>query len=135
MPRAEGSFVVNLSPQAPDERPNAGFLGRLLIEKTFSGDLVGKSVGQMLSARAAMEGSAGYVAIERVEGTLAGRTGAFILQHSGHANRGETRLRVNVVADSGTDELTGLRGEMQINVTPDGGHLYVFDYAFDYAAG
>jgi hypothetical protein len=135
MPRAEGSFTVTLNPQAPDERPGAAFLGRLTLEKSFAGDLAGKSVGQMLSARSDTEGSAGYVAIEKIEGTLDGRTGSFVLQHSGHANRGESRLRVNVIADSGTDELTGLRGEMQINVTPDGTHLYVFDYAFDYAAG
>jgi len=104
------------------------------IAKTFSGGLEGKSAGQMLSARSDIDGSAGYVALEKVEGSLDGHPGSFVLQHSGHANRGETRLRVNVVADSGTDELTGLRGEMQINVTPDGGHLYVFDYAFDFAA-
>ncbi len=134
MPRAEGSFVVNLAPQAPDERPEAAFLGRLQIAKTFSGGLEGRSAGQMLSARSDVEGSAGYVAIEKVEGELDGHRGSFVLQHSGHAHRGETRLRVNVVADSGTDELTGLRGEMQINVTPDGSHLYVFDYTFDFAA-
>lgn len=130
MPRAEGSFSVNLTPQSSDARPQAAFLGRLLIDKVFTGGLEGKSVGQMLSARSDMEGSAGYVAIEKVEGTLDGRAGSFVLQHSGHANRGETRLRVNVVADSGSGELTGLRGEMQINVAPDGTHFYVFDYAF-----
>ena len=130
MPKAEGTFIVNLAPQASDERPGAGFLGRLLIEKSFSGGFTGKSVGQMLSARSDEEGSAGYVAIEMVTGTLDGRTGSFMLQHSGHANRGETRLRVNVIADSGKDELTGLRGEMQINVAPDGTHFYVFDYAY-----
>jgi hypothetical protein len=135
MPRAEGRFVVNLTPQPPDERPGAGFLGRLAIEKTFSGGFSGKSIGQMLSSRSGAEGSAGYVAIEKVEGTLDGRTGSFVLQHSGHASRGETRLRVNVVADSGTDELTGLRGEMQINGAPDGSHFYVFDYTFDFVSG
>ncbi len=92
--------------------------------------MTGKSVGQMLSARTAVEGSAGYVALERLEATLDGRTGSFILQHSGHANRSETSLRVSVVADSGTDELTGLRGEMQIHVAPDGSHFYIFEYAF-----
>ncbi len=135
MPKAEGSFIVTLTPQPADERPNAGFLSRLLMEKSFSGGFEGKSVGQMLSARSGMEGSAGYVAIERVEGTLDGRTGTFVLQHSGHANRGETSLRVNVVADSGTDELTGLRGEMRIDVAPDGSHFYIFNYTFDFASG
>jgi hypothetical protein len=135
MPRAEGSFIVTLIPQAPDDRPQAAFLGRLLIGKTFSGGLTGTSAGQMLSSRSGAEGSAGYVAIEKVEGTLDGRTGSFILQHSGHASRGETRLRVNVVADSGTDELTGLRGEMQINGAPDGTHFFVFDYTFDFVSG
>ena len=134
MPRAEGSFDVHLTPQAPDERPDAGFLGRLLIEKSFSGDLEAKSIGQMLSARSPVEGSAGYVAIERVEGTLNGHAGSFVLQHSGHASRSETSLRVNVVADSGTDELTGLRGEMKIHNAPDGSHFYVFDYTFDFAS-
>ena len=135
MPRAEGSFIVTLIPQPPDERAGAAFLGRLSIEKQFTGGLSGRSAGQMLSSRSGTEGSAGYVAIERVEGTLDGRTGSFVLQHSGHANRGETRLRVNVVADSATDELTGLRGEMQISVAPDGTHFYTFDYAFDFSAG
>ena len=134
MPRAEGSFEVSLTPQAPDERPGADFLGRLLIEKSFAGSLTAKSVGQMLSARSPVEGSAGYVAIEKVEGTLDGRSGSFVLQHSGHASRGETSLRVNVIADSGTDELTGLRGEMRIEVAPDGSHFYVFDYTLDFAA-
>jgi hypothetical protein len=134
MPRAEGSFVVNLTPEPPDARPGAAFLGRLLIEKTFAGTLSGKSIGQMLSSRSPGEGSAGYVAIEKVEGTLDGRSGSFVLQHSGHAVRGDTSLRVNVVADSGTDELTGLRGEMKIEVAPDGSHFYVFDYTFDFAA-
>ena len=134
MPRAEGSFDVTLTPEPPDARPGGGFLGRLLIDKTFTGSLSGKSVGQMLSARSPGEGSAGYVAIERVEGTLDGRSGSFVLQHSGHAVRGDTSLRVNVIADSGTDELTGLRGEMKIEVAPDGGHFYVLDYTFDFAA-
>ena len=134
MPRAEGSFVVNLTPQDPDARPEAAFLGRLVIDKTFSGTLTGTSVGQMLSARSSIQGSAGYVAMEMVTGTLDGRTGSFVLQHSGHAVRGDTSLRVNVVADSGTDELTGLRGEMKIEVAPDGSHFYVFDYTFDFAA-
>ncbi|MBU1175250.1 MAG: DUF3224 domain-containing protein [Alphaproteobacteria bacterium] len=134
MPRAEGSFAVTLTPQPSDTRPGASFLGRLLIEKIFSGDLAGRSVGQMLSARSPVEGSAGYVAIERVEGALNGHAGSFMLQHSGHADRSRTSLRVNVVADSGMDELSGLRGEMQINVAPDGTHFYVFDYTFDFSA-
>lgn len=128
MPVASGSFDVKLMPAEADTRPEAAFLGRLIIAKTFSGSLSGTSVGQMLAAGTAVEGSAGYVALEQVMGTLEGRAGSFILQHSGHANRGTNSLRVTVVADSGTDALAGLTGDFQIIITDSGAHRYVFDY-------
>jgi len=98
------------------------------LEKQFHGDLVGTSKGEMLTAGTAVKNSAGYVAIERVSGTLNGRRGTFVLQHTGTMNRGAPHLNISVVPDSGTDELAGLTGQMTIKIT-EGKHYYEFDYA------
>ena len=125
--RAIGNFEVKLHPQPFSDPADDASLGRLSIDKQFSGDLKATSKGEMLSAATATKGSAGYVAIERVSGTLHGRTGTFVLQHSGTMNRGEPQLSVTVVPDSGTAQLTGLTGRMAIII--DGGkHSYDFDY-------
>ena len=97
------------------------------IDKTFSGDLDATSQGEMISAGTEVQGSAGYVALERVTGTLAGRVGSFVLQHSGILNRGNPDLQITVVPDSGTGELIGLSGEMTIDVA-DGKHSYEFEF-------
>ena len=125
--RATGTFDVNLTPQPLADEAASPLLSRLSISKTFSGDLTGASRGEMLSAGTGAQGSAGYVALERVTGTLRGRQGTFVLQHSGTMNRGESRLNVTVVPDSGTDELVGLVGEMTIEVS-GGEHGYVLEY-------
>lgn len=127
MTRAAGTFEVKLTPQPDDGYADGKSLGRLTIDKTFHGELAGTSRGQMLSAMSAVKGSAGYVAIERVTGTLAGRAGSFVLQHSGTMNRGNGTLALTVVPDSGTDALEGLRGSMQI-IIEGGVHSYIFDY-------
>ena len=124
--RASGTFEVRLSPQVDGAEAGAS-LGRLLIDKRFGGDLEATSRGQMLAFRSGVEGSAGYVALEHVEGTLAGRAGSFVLQHSGTMERGAQRLSVTVVPDSGTGELSGLAGRMNI-VVAEGKHSYEFDY-------
>ena len=93
----------------------------------ISGDLTASTVGQMLTAMTGTDGSAGYVAIERVTGVLDGKRGSFVLQHSGTMNRGAASLEVTVVPDSGTEELVGLEGEFEINVE-EGKHSYVFMY-------
>jgi hypothetical protein len=126
--RASGAFEVKLSPQAPDEGESGVGIGRMLIDKKFSGDLEGTSRGQMLAAGTAVSGSAGYVAMEQVTCTLAGRSGSFLLQHSGTMTRGAAQLTVTVVPDSGAGELVGLTGRMNI-VIADGRHSYEFDYA------
>ena len=123
--KASGTFEVKLAPQTPAHAGAA--IGRLSIDKTFLGDLQATSKGEMLAVQTGTTGSAGYVAMERVTGTLAGRTGTFVLQHSGTMTRGEPRLDVNVVPDSGTGELEGLTGRMTID-TRDGKHFYAFDY-------
>lgn len=122
---ANGTFEVKLTPQ--DDKSNDTTLGRMTIDKQFHGDLEAVSKGQMLSAMTAVQGSAGYVAIEKVSGVLQGRRGSFVLQHSGTMNRGAPELVVTVVPDSGTDELVGLSGKMTIKIA-DGKHFYEFEY-------
>jgi hypothetical protein len=125
--RASGTFEVKLNPQAPDDDVGDPTVGRMSIDKQFHGDLEATSKGQMLAARTDVEGSAGYVAMERVTGSLHGRNGAFTLQHSGTMTSGAQQLSVTVVPDSGTEELVGLSGTMTIDIV-DGKHFYEFDY-------
>jgi hypothetical protein len=99
----------------------------MVIEKEFQGDLEATSKGQMLAANSSVAGSAGYVAIERVAGSLDGRSGTFVLQHSGTLTRGTPELTITVVPDSGTEELEGLTGTMAIQIE-GGKHSYHFDY-------
>jgi hypothetical protein len=123
---ANGTFDVKLAPQ--DDKSEDALLGRMTIDKQFHGDLDATSKGQMLSAMTGTKGSAGYVAIEKVSGTLHGRKGTFVLQHSGTMTRGEPGLSVTVVPDSGTGELTGLTGKMTIKIE-GGKHFYEFQYS------
>jgi GNAT superfamily N-acetyltransferase len=126
--RATGTFDVKLAPQARTTNAEDATLGRMSIDKQFHGDLEASSKGEMLSALTAVKGSAGYVAIERVRGTLHGRAGTFALQHNGTMTRGEPQLAVTVVPDSGTDQLEGLAGKMAINISA-GKHFYDFEYS------
>ena len=126
--RATGPFEVKLAPLPAYDDSETSTPARLSIDKVFKGDLVATSKGEMLSAMTAVKGSAGYVAIERVSGTLAGRTGSFVLQHTGLMNRGAPSLTITVVPDSGTGELEGLSGTMNI-VIEGGKHSYELDYS------
>lgn len=123
---ATGPFDVKLTPQ--DDKSGDPLLARMTIEKQFHGDLEGESKGQMLSAGTAVKGSAGYVAIEKVTGTLHGRSGSFVLQHSATMTRGVPQLNIAVVPDSGTGDLTGIGGKMEINIAAGGKHSYDFEY-------
>lgn len=120
--RASGTFEVKVSPLETD-----GMLGRMSLDKQFHGDLEAASKGTMLTAGTGVKGSAGYVAIEQVTGTLHGRQGSFILQHNGTMTRGTAEMSVKVVPDSGTDQLAGLSGHMTITIA-DGNHSYDFEY-------
>lgn len=102
-------------------------LGRMSINKTYSGELNAKSRGEMSSAMTPVKGSAGYVAIEQVEGHLSGKKGSFVLQHFGTMSAGEERLILEVIPDSGTGQLAGISGRMSI-IIEDGSHFYEFDY-------
>jgi hypothetical protein len=124
---ATGTFEVKITPQAPDGKFEDATLGRVTIDKQIHGDLEATSKGTMLTASTDVQGSAGYVAIERITGTLQGRTGSFVLQHTGTMNRGAFQLSITVVPDSGTGQLVGITGKFIINIA-DGKHSYVFDY-------
>jgi Protein of unknown function (DUF3224) len=125
---AHGTFEVNIIPQPSEEKPEGLTpLGRMLLEKQFHGDLVATSKGQMLTGMTEVKGSGVYVAVERVTGSLHGRTGSFILHHLGLMVRGVPHLTVSVVPDSGTGELAGIAGTMNI-IIADGKHSYDFAY-------
>ena len=127
MTHASGTFEVRLAPQELSGPGEAAGLGRLSIDKQFQGDLEATSTGEMLSAMTPVEGSAGYVALERVTGSLHGRSGAFTLQHSGLLARRASQLAITIVPDSGADELEGIAGTLEIRV--EGGvHRYKLDY-------
>ena len=123
MNNAHGDFEVKLAPQSAADAP----IGRMSIDKQFHGDLEATSKGEMLAFMTSVKGSAGYVAMEQVTGALNGRSGTFVLQHSGTMTRGDQQQSVTVVPDSGTDELKGLAGKMTI-IIANGKHSYDFDY-------
>jgi hypothetical protein len=124
---AKGTFEVTLKPLSLSDAEAGDKLGRMSFTKQFAGDLVGTSKGEMLSAQTDVKGSAGYVAIERVTGTLAGRKGSFVFQHSGVMDHGNPQSTIVVVPDSGTEELAGIAGNFRIDIK-EGKHFYEFDY-------
>jgi hypothetical protein len=124
---ANGTFEVKVSPQPADPGVD-GDIGRMFLDKQFHGELEATSRGQMLAAMSSVKGSGGYVAMERVTGTLKGRSGSFVLQHIGIMTQGVPQMKVTVVPDSGTGQLTGLSGAMTIKIV-DGKHSYEFEYA------
>jgi hypothetical protein len=124
---AKGAFEVKTIPQPAEPDAGGEALGRLLLDKQFHGDLEATSKGTMLAAGTAVKGSAGYVAIEIVTGTLHGHSGTFVLQHTGIMTRGNPQLTITVVPDSGTGQLLGLSGKMSIDRS-DGKHSYDFEY-------
>ncbi|QEH35418.1 hypothetical protein OJF2_39700 [Aquisphaera giovannonii] len=127
--RISGPFEVKLTPQAPAEGFGDPSVGRMAIDKAYSGDLEATGKGEMLATQTAVPGSAGYVALERVSGTLCGRAGSFSIQHAGIMNRGAPTLSITVVPDSGTDELAGLSGTMAIRMEGKA-HFYDFEFTF-----
>ena len=125
---ASGTFEVKVQVQKADNKEaESAKLGRMSLDKQFHGELEATSAGEMLSVGTEVAGSAGYVAMERVNGTLHGRAGSFALQHSGTMKRGEPQLSVTVVPDSGTGQLAGIAGTMAITIVA-GKHLYEFRY-------
>lgn len=125
---AKGSFTVETRPRGEADASQGVSLGRMSLDKHFEGDLVGSGQGQMLTALTPIKGSAGYVAIERVTGTLDGRSGSFVLQHNGTMDAAGQRLSITVVPESGTGALAGISGSLAIRVA-EGRHFYEFEYA------
>lgn len=124
---ATGLFDITLQPQSLSPVAETTGLGRLSLDKVFSGDLQGSSQGEMLSFRSSTPGSAGYVAMERVQASLHGRSGSFVLQHSASMAQGQSTQSITVVPDSATAALQGLSGSMQITID-NGQHAYRFVY-------
>ena len=127
MPTARGSLEVNIEPEAPFLEQDGLKLNRNVVLKQFSGDMAGSSEAQMIAAFTGTPGSAGYVAIEYFTGSVGEKSGAFALQHSGTMNRGDAQLTVTIVPDSGSGELTGISGTLEID-NEEGEHSYVLDY-------
>jgi len=126
--KKSGKFDVNLNPMNCHAQGQDGInLGRMSIDKTFHGELDANSKGEMLTAMTLVQGSAGYVAIEQVTGSLSGKRGSFVLQHFGTMDKGQDRLILEVVPDSGSGELAGLAGVMVIRIE-EGQHYYEFEY-------
>lgn len=124
---ATGTFDVKLTPQPPEDKTEGATLGKMSFDKQLHGDLEGTSKGQMLTAATDVEGSGAYVAMERVTGTLRGRSGSFVLLHSATMTRGTPQLAITVVPDSGSGQLAGLAGTMAIKIA-EGRHSFEFSY-------
>src|SRR5262245_8673899 len=119
---AKGTFEVQLTPQQ-----DPGPVGRMVLAKQFQGDITGTSAGTMIAFMTATKGSAGYTAIEKVEGILHGKQGTFVLQHSSTMARGVPAQSIQVIPDSGTDDLTGISGSMVI-IIEGKKHSFEFEY-------
>jgi len=130
MTKAKGTFNIALNPlESYFDGNDFNTIGRMSIDKTFVGDLSATSKGEMLSSRSSVAGSAGYVAIEHVTGTLLDKKGSFVLQHFGTMSANHQHLTLEVIPDSGTDELLGLSGSMKI-IIDQGDHSYELDFSF-----
>lgn len=123
---ASGPFDVKVTPQ--DDKSDDPLLARMTLDKQYHGDLEGVGKGQMLTASTEVKGSGAYVAIEKVSGTLEGRSGSFVLQHTGTMTNNTPQLTITVVSDSGTGQLKGIAGKMTIIVAAGGKHSYDFEY-------
>jgi hypothetical protein len=125
--KAIGTFQIKMAPPPPGEGAGRTAVGRMLIDKQYSGGLIGIGQGEMLSAGNPAAGSASYVAIEHVTGTLDGRAGSFALQHAGTMHQGEHDLQIRIVPGSGTGDLEGIAGSLKLDIV-DHVHHYVLDY-------
>jgi Protein of unknown function (DUF3224) len=124
---AKGVFTVEMTPEGESTATDGVTTGRMSLRKRFEGDLVAVGHGEMLTALTPIKGSAGYVAIERVTGTLHGRAGSWVFQHSGTMNQGAQSLSIRVVPGSGTGALSGIDGVFKLDIV-GGKHLYEFEY-------
>jgi hypothetical protein len=124
--QASGTFDVKVTPV--DDKSADPSLGRYTLDKQYHGGLEGTGQGLMLSAGSPAKGAGGYVAMEKVTGTLQGRAGSFVLQHSGTMAGGVPQMTITIVPESGTGQLEGIAGTMTIKIAPDGKHSYELEY-------
>lgn len=124
---ARGTFEVQIAPLPGDAYADGASMGRMTIDKQFSGDLTGTGKGQMITGMGSEKGSAAYSAIERVSGVLSGRRGTFMLQHTGVMNRGAQSLSITIVPDSGTGELAGISGAFHLTIE---GKVHSYDLEY-----
>ncbi len=124
MPHAQGTFTVDVHPLSP--APVEG-LGRFSINKQIHGELEAITIGEMLSGGNPKQGAAGYVAIEVVTGTLAGKQGSFALQHFATMDASGHKMQISVVPGSGTGGLKDIAGSFTIRIE-GGQHFYDLDY-------
>ena len=123
MSEVTGEFDVKVVPvDTGDDK-----MGMMTLDKQYHGDLDATGQGRMLTGMTDVKGSAAYVAIERVKGTLKGAEGTFLMHHTGVMSKGSQSLVIRVVPDSGTGDLAGIEGEMHIKIA-DGKHFYRFEY-------
>lgn len=127
MPTVTGPLQVSIEGEPPFLEHDGLKLNRNVVRKEYSGDVAGSSEAQMIAALTGTPGSAGYVAIEHFTGSVAGRAGSFVLQHVGVMNRGDATLEVLIVPDSGTGDLAGISGRLEIH-NDEGKHSYVLHY-------
>lgn len=127
MATARGEFDVTMQRDSDDDTADGTTLGSMVVEKRFRGDLDGIGRGRMLTGTTPVDGSAGYVLIERIRGRLHGRSGTFLLQHSGILDRGSPRPWIEIVPDSGSGELAGIRGRLIVRIDR-GYHAYEIEY-------
>ena len=125
--QVSGSFDITRNAEPPFDTADGVVLGRMRFDKTFHGPLAATSVVHMTSAMTSVKGSAGYVAVERITGSLEGKAGSFVVLYTGLMDRGAPSLTITVVPDSGTGELVGLAGEMAIEIV-EGEHRYRMSY-------
>lgn len=124
---AVGTFDVKVTPVTPPSGAAENPISELSLDKQFHGPLEAASKGTMLASGNPAKGAGGYVAMEKVTGTLGGRKGSFVLQQSGTMKGGAAEMSVTVVPGSGTDQLAGLDGKMTIQIS-SGKHSYDFEY-------
>ena len=127
---AKGTFVVKINPVDGSALAQEAGIGRMTIDKTFSGDLEGTSKGEMLTGATESTGAMAYVAMERVTGKLNGRSGSFLLMHNASMLKSDPAgggMQITVVPQSGTEELAGMSGKLTI-VIDAGKHSYDLEY-------
>ena len=127
---ATGTFEIKTWDEKPYDERDGVKLTRARVTKVFGGGVEGESTAELLMAYTSEEGSAAYAGFERIVGSVDGRSGSFVLHHTATSSRGEGSATWNVVPDSATGELRGLRGEATITIEPDGGHAFALDYDF-----